>query len=67
MLGKKEREAIKACRKNPDRKEADVDEAGAPINTELVPEVIPAARPAPEAQMEVQMEPQPAAPEATGA
>ncbi|KAK3311422.1 uncharacterized protein B0T15DRAFT_427600 [Chaetomium strumarium] len=38
VLGKKEREAIKACGKNPDRREDDVDANGRPINTDLVPE-----------------------------
>lgn len=33
VLGKKEREAVIACGRNPDRKENDVDESGNPINT----------------------------------
>ncbi|KAL2134197.1 hypothetical protein VTI74DRAFT_762 [Chaetomium olivicolor] len=61
VLGKKEREAVKACGKNPERKEADIDENGQPINTELVPEEaapapIPAPLPAPEPQPELQPE-----------
>ncbi|KAK3985932.1 hypothetical protein QBC44DRAFT_334133 [Cladorrhinum sp. PSN332] len=39
VLGKKEREAVQACGKNPDRKEADIDmsdpEKPRPVNTEL--------------------------------
>ncbi|KAK4221627.1 hypothetical protein QBC38DRAFT_461282 [Podospora fimiseda] len=39
VLGKKEREAVRACGKNPDRKEADIDTSDPlkprPINTEL--------------------------------
>lgn len=50
VLGKKEREAVKACGKNPDRKEADIDmsdpEKPRPINTEL-PTAVHAALPAP--------------------
>jgi hypothetical protein len=37
VLGKKERAAVVACGKNPDRKEADVLN-GLPVNTEYVPE-----------------------------
>lgn len=37
VLGKKERNAVIACGKNPDRKEADV-ENGEPINTEYIPD-----------------------------
>lgn len=58
VLGKKEREAIMACGKNPDRKEADVDENGQPINTELVqvpPEPLPAQLPAAEPESEPQL------------
>ncbi|EAQ89938.1 hypothetical protein CHGG_06557 [Chaetomium globosum CBS 148.51] len=35
VLGKKEKEAVKAVGKNPDRKEDDVDENGQPVNTEF--------------------------------
>ncbi|KAK4200293.1 hypothetical protein QBC40DRAFT_225982 [Triangularia verruculosa] len=52
VLGKKEREAVKACGKNPDRKEADLDANGAVINTELGDAVAAAAHAAPVAQME---------------
>ena len=67
VLGKKERNAVIACGKNPDRKEADVLN-GHPINTEYsgyemsmaVPESTPALETAPglvpEAQMEAPME-----------
>ncbi|KAK4242034.1 hypothetical protein C8A03DRAFT_40603 [Achaetomium macrosporum] len=72
VLGKKEREAIKACGKNPDRKEADIDENGRPINTDLVPErpqqeIQPAPQPAiqPAPQPAIQPAPQPAIPEPT--
>jgi hypothetical protein len=66
-LGKKEREAVKACGKNPDRKEADIDTSDPskprPINTELptasgapapaLPAIAPvAAMDAPEAPVE---------------
>ncbi|KAK0729679.1 hypothetical protein B0H67DRAFT_547781 [Lasiosphaeris hirsuta] len=37
VLGKKERNAVIACGKNPDRREADVED-GQPINTEYVPD-----------------------------
>jgi hypothetical protein len=33
VLGKKERQAVIACGRNPDRKEDDIDEEGKPINT----------------------------------
>ncbi|KAK4166606.1 hypothetical protein QBC43DRAFT_298293 [Cladorrhinum sp. PSN259] len=67
VLGKKEREAVKACGKNPDRKEADIDTSDPskprPINTELptasgtpapaLPAIAPvAAMDAPEAPVE---------------
>jgi hypothetical protein len=39
VLGKKEKNAVMAVGKNPERKEADVDENGQPINTELDPSV----------------------------
>jgi hypothetical protein len=60
VLGKKEREAIKACGKNPDRKEADIDANGRPVNTELEPEG-PQRETQPEPQPSVEPEPQPAA------
>jgi hypothetical protein len=50
VLGKKEREAVKAVGKNPDRREADVDAHGRPINTEYAPPELvagPAPLPAP--------------------
>ncbi|KAL2180772.1 uncharacterized protein P884DRAFT_311500 [Thermothelomyces heterothallicus CBS 202.75] len=71
VLGKKEREAVKAVGRNPDRKEADVDENGQPINTlyvgdDAAPAAIPApvhpANPQPEQQLQQlqhQPEPQP--------
>ncbi|KAK4177505.1 hypothetical protein QBC36DRAFT_326803 [Triangularia setosa] len=52
VLGKKEREAVKACGKNPDRKESDLDANGAPINTEFGDPVTAAAHAAPVAQMD---------------
>ncbi|KAK4154891.1 hypothetical protein C8A00DRAFT_14048 [Chaetomidium leptoderma] len=60
VLGKKEREAVKAANKNPDRKEADVDENGRAISTEYVPEEVaaPATLPAPLAPVEPQPEQQ---------
>lgn len=71
VLGKKEREAVKACGKNPDRKEGDVDENGHPISTELgedgmpapLPALEPAPLPAPLPSAEAETEPQPVAPE----
>jgi hypothetical protein len=79
VLGKKEREAVKACGKNPDRKEGDIDENGHPISTELgedgmpaplpapLPALLPAQElaplPAPLPSAEPETEPQPAAPE----
>lgn len=71
VLGKKEREAVRGCGKNPDRKEEDVDENGQPINTELDEEgvlapisssiqaPIPEPQPAPFPQAELQPESQP--------
>ncbi|KAK4247819.1 hypothetical protein C7999DRAFT_14214 [Corynascus novoguineensis] len=48
VLGKKEREAVKAVGRNPDRKEADIDENGQPINTQYAGEgAAPAVLPAP--------------------
>lgn len=74
VLGKKEREAVKAVGKNPDRKEADVDENGQPIGTEYAPEgeaapaaprpaPLPPAEPQPQQQPEeqLQLQPQPEA------
>ena len=58
VLGKKEREAVMACGKNPDRKEADVDENGEPVNTALGGEEVPV--PAPEAMPEAMPEALPA-------
>ncbi|KAJ4298489.1 hypothetical protein N0V88_003519 [Collariella sp. IMI 366227] len=60
VLGKKEREAVRACGKNPERKEGDVNESGKPVNTELEPEdaAAPALLPAPLAAAEPQPEPQ---------
>ncbi|AEO65042.1 uncharacterized protein THITE_2111580 [Thermothielavioides terrestris NRRL 8126] len=54
VLGKKEKEAVIACGKNPFRKEADIDENGRPINTEYNPaaEGAPEVEPQPEAQQE---------------
>lgn len=46
VLGKKEREAVRAVGKNPDRKEADIGPDGRPVNTEYIPEPIPSATPA---------------------
>lgn len=67
VLGKKEREAVKAVGKNPDRREGDIDENSQPVNTELAPLVAPAPEPLPpaEPQPEEQLqalpeEPQPA-------
>jgi hypothetical protein len=37
-LGRKERQAVIACGKNPDRKEADFDDDGQPTNTAYVGE-----------------------------
>lgn len=60
VLGKKEREAVMAVGKNPERKEADVDEAGRPINTELVLQGMPALpAPAPLSAPGPEMGPQP--------
>jgi hypothetical protein len=59
VLGKKERNAVIAVGKNPDRKEADILD-GRPVNTEYQPEE-PAAAPAPA------LEPAPAALEAAAA
>jgi hypothetical protein len=61
VLGKKEREAVKAVGKNPDRREADVDENGNPIGTEYAPEgeAAPAPLPAPLPPVEPQPQPQP--------
>ncbi|KXX82628.1 hypothetical protein MMYC01_200804 [Madurella mycetomatis] len=62
VLGKKEREAVMAVGKNPERKEADVDEAGRPINTELAPQGMPALpAPAPLSAPEPEMGTQPEA------
>ncbi|KAL1838874.1 hypothetical protein VTJ49DRAFT_2098 [Mycothermus thermophilus] len=66
VLGKKEKEAVKAVGKNPDRKEADVDENGRPINTEwrgdnAEPTQVPAVDPM--ASAEVQPGAQSVAPE----
>ncbi|KAK4133381.1 hypothetical protein BT67DRAFT_442829 [Trichocladium antarcticum] len=62
VLGKKEKEAVRACGKNPDRREGDVDENGQPINTELDNEnmlgALPAPLPAPLAPAEPAAEPQ---------
>ncbi len=69
VLGKKEREAVKAVGKNPDRREADVDENTQPVNTELAPlvapapELLPPAEPEPEQQLQALPEPEPALPE----
>ncbi|KAK4452856.1 hypothetical protein QBC34DRAFT_376835 [Podospora aff. communis PSN243] len=58
VLGKKEREAVKAVGKNPDRKEADIGPDGHPANTEynpdedLVAQPIPSATPAPVSEAE---------------
>ena len=57
--------------KNPDRREADIDENSQPVNTELAPLVAPVpeplppaeAEPEPEQQLQALPEPQPAAPE----
>ncbi|KAK0669549.1 hypothetical protein QBC41DRAFT_249614 [Cercophora samala] len=59
VLGKKEREAVKACGKNPDRKESDLDASGIPINTELGDSVTAAAHAAPVAQMDALPPPPP--------
>lgn len=62
VLGKKEKEAVRACGKNPDRREGDVDENGQPINTELDNEnmlgALPVPLPAPLAPAEPAAEPQ---------
>jgi hypothetical protein len=47
VLGKKERDAVKAVGKNPDRKEADLGPDGHPVNTEYNPDNDVAAQPAP--------------------
>ncbi|KAK0656331.1 hypothetical protein B0T16DRAFT_399102 [Cercophora newfieldiana] len=47
VLGKKEREAVKAVGKNPDRKEADIGPDGRLRNTEYNPESTPSATPVP--------------------
>jgi hypothetical protein len=49
VLGKKEREAVKAVGKNPDRKEADIGPEGHPVNTEYNPDEDLAAQPMPSA------------------
>ncbi|KAK4649585.1 uncharacterized protein QC761_120310 [Podospora bellae-mahoneyi] len=59
VLGKKEREAVKACGKNPDRKESDLDANGHPINTEFGDSVTAAAHAAPVAQMDALPPPPP--------
>ncbi|KAK0723786.1 hypothetical protein B0T21DRAFT_294380 [Apiosordaria backusii] len=59
VLGKKEREAVKACGKNPDRKESDLDANNMPINTELGNPVAAAAHAAPVAQMDAPPPPPP--------
>jgi len=63
VLGKKERDAVMAVGKNPGRKEADVDERGQPVNTEIAPEDAGAQAhpPAPPPPAEPQPEPQPEA------
>lgn len=38
VLGKKERQAVIACGKNPDRKEADIDDNDQPTNTVYIGE-----------------------------
>ncbi|KAL2261884.1 hypothetical protein VTK26DRAFT_3090 [Humicola hyalothermophila] len=58
VLGKKEREAVMACGKNPDRKESDVDANGEPINTALVRDEVPA--PVPETMPDPAPQPLPA-------
>lgn len=73
VLGKKEREAVKAVGKNPDRRESDVDENNRPVNTEPVPEdlaapvphpaALPPAEPQQEHQLQALPESQPVAPE----
>ncbi|KAK3900863.1 hypothetical protein C8A05DRAFT_16878 [Staphylotrichum tortipilum] len=70
VLGKKEREAVEAVGKNPARKEADIDERGHPVNTEL-----PLANAAAQAQLpapppppaEPQPQPQSSVPEPAAA
>lgn len=37
VLGKKEKAAVEACGKNPERAEGDLDEDDKPINTEFLP------------------------------
>ena len=73
VLGKKEREAVKAVGKNPDRRESDVDENNRPVNTDAVLEgmTVPVPHPAPlqpaesqpEQQLQAVPEPQSTIPE----
>jgi len=59
VLGKKEKDAVKAVGKNPDRREADVGPDERPVNTEWDPNNQMPAAPAPEPEAEPTLAPVP--------